>query len=671
MAVASHLERRGAVYYWRRRLPDFLAERLKQRCVVVSLRTRELKPARYLAAQLDAAVEKMLVSSSVHWVTKEQLKDFFRRAFATHEEIIRRAAGISGGPSGLDSDRTLSVIQGWTFKIIAEQGTPAEVREEDRLAMASAGVSPADLATVVDAVRWHCSAERLSHMWQAIAKILAEVGAEPTSDNIMRAERLYARAQSEAAFKILPAETPEFDFGALVQEAQAAPPSIAWSVTEPARKPGNGVGQRGTSIPRATAVQHLGEYFGPSIVSSPAAEAAGRTKAVPVMDLAGGLARDKEKRGEWTAKTKSQFLSICSLFDRFVREECSVDDLRHLEQSHLYAFDQFLLHTIGKSYGKSPSDLEASIADLKRKAAGLPAALRGLATGTLERHYTFLDQLLAQARLKGAKIAEDLKFADFKPKGSGRARDERPIPDQTMIEPLFQQPVYQGCRSWDAPFEQGNDIYHRAAYFGPLFAYYQGMRREEFCGLMAADIMTVTKSGDHIAHIRVLDNDVRRLKNPQSRRFLPLHPELQRLGLIEYSQRIRDLGYDLLFPELRSPSSRSPLGDRYYDEWSKAKLPGRTAHPLRHAFNDELKQQRVSDEMRADMMGHGGKTETTERYANAFRLQTQAEDMQKIPILTSMIAPQPIRIVPWVAKRQDAPWARKSRKKSSGMTEVI
>jgi len=69
VAVASHIERRGAVYDWRRRLPDFLAERLKQRCVVVSLRTRELKPARYLAAQLDPAVEKMLVSSSVNRAT--------------------------------------------------------------------------------------------------------------------------------------------------------------------------------------------------------------------------------------------------------------------------------------------------------------------------------------------------------------------------------------------------------------------------------------------------------------------------------------------------------------------------------------------------------------------------------------------------------------------------
>jgi integrase len=188
------------------------------------------------------------------------------------------------------------------------------------------------------------------------------------------------------------------------------------------------------------------------------------------------------------------------------------------------------------------------------------------------------------------------------------------------------------------------------------------MRREEFCGLLVDEIMPVAETGERIAHVKVWDNEIRRLKNAQSRRFLPLHPELLRLGIIEYADRIKATGYKLLFPELRSPSSRSPLGDRYYDEWSKAKLVGITAHPLRHAFNDELKQKRVSDEMRADMMGHGGKSETTERYANAFQLKAIAKDMKKIPVLTAAIAAQPVNIIPWVAAKQHAPWARKSRK---------
>lgn len=661
MAVASHLERRGAVYYWRRRLPESLARRLNQRCLVVSLRTRELKSARYLAAQLDAAAEKMLVSPPAQWVTKEQLKDFFRRSFAIHEEIIRRAAALRGG--GLDSveqDRSLAAINGWTFRLMAEQGSPASVTEQDRIRMAAAGLSDSDIASVTGAVNWHGSPARVAHMLRSVGQILVEVGAATTVDNVARAERLYAQAQSEAAFNILPTETEEFDIASLVKEARSAPPSIAWSTTRPsdACLSAGAVGRPVKAGERAQ--QHVGVY-----VETPTNTVATDLNIRPgptIASIAEGLIKDKGKRLEWRDKTQRQFLSICDLFQRFLREEIGLQDLPALTPVHIHHFDQFLLHTIPKSYGKSPADLTASIADLRRKSEASPASRRGLDAGTLGRHYTFLEQLLNRARKIGLKIDPDASFALYKPKASGRARDQRKIPKRSSIADLFAQPVYHGCQDWQRPFETGTEVYHRAAYFGPLFAYYQGMRREEFCGLAADDIKTVTEEGDAIAHVKVWHNDIRLLKNQQSRRFLPLHPELLRLGILDYAARMQLLGYGLLFPELRSPNSKSPLGDRYYDEWSKAQLKGTTAHPLRHAFNDELKQKRVSEEMRADMMGHGGKTETTERYANAFALKSQAEDMRHIPLLTSAISARPIRIIPWVEAHQDAPWSRPSRK---------
>ncbi|MDP3600253.1 MAG: tyrosine-type recombinase/integrase [Bosea sp. (in: a-proteobacteria)] len=661
MAVASHLERRGAVYYWRRRLPESLARRLNQRCVVVSLRTRELKSARYLAAQLDAAAEKMLVSPPAQWVTKEQLKDFFRRSFAIHEEIIRRAAALPGGGIGSgEQERSLAAINGWTFRLIAEQGSPACVTEQDRIRMAAAGLSDSDIATVTGAVNWHGSPARVAHMLRSVGQILFEVGAATTADNVARAERLYAQAQSEAAFNILPAETYEFDIASLVKEARSAPPSIAWSTTRPsdAFPPAKAVG--GPVIPREIAQQYIGEYF--ETPTETAATDVAIRPAPTIASVAESLIKDKAKRSEWRDKTQRQFLSICDLFQRFLHEETGISALPALTPVHLHHFNQFLLHTIPKSYGKSPSDLKASIAELRRKSEAAPASRRGLDPGTLGRHYTFLEQLLEQARTVGIDIDPKVSFKKYKPKASGRARDEREIPKRSSIAELFAQPVYHGCRDWQQPFETGREVYHRAAYFGPLFAYYHGMRREEFCGLAADDIKTVTEAGEPIAHVKVWHNDIRLLKNQQSRRFLPLHPELLRLGILDYAARIQSLHYGLLFPELRSPNTKSPLGDRYYDEWSKAQLKGITAHPLRHAFNDELKQKRVSEEMRADMMGHGGKTETTERYANAFDLKLQAEDMSHIPVLTSAIPARPIRIIPWVEARQDAPWSRPSRK---------
>ncbi|WP_291547327.1 DUF6538 domain-containing protein [Bosea sp. (in: a-proteobacteria)] len=648
MAVASHLERRGSVYYWRRRLPEVLAQRLNQRCIVVSLRTRERKSARYLAAQLDAAAEKMMASPPAQWITKDQLKDFFRRSFAIHEEIIRRADSMPGsGPVDIDLDRRAAQYNGWAFRIIAERGLPACVDDADRERMRDDGCSEAVIATVEGLVKWYGAPARVAHMTSSIAQILDQVGAPATADNVARVEKLYARAQSEAAFATIPSETDEFDIAALVEDVRAAPPDILRPRT-------------GAVVSRATAMEHIGEYFEEL---RPAVAVAAPKPDRSVLDTARDLAEDKKAAEEWTEKTASQFLSICDLFARFMSQELKLRGVSELESKHLLAFNRFLLHDIAKSYGKSPSDLTATITHLKDKAGSMAPGQRGLSAGTRARHYTFLDQLLGRARMEGSRIDPQLKFSDHKPKASGRAREEREIPKQATIAELFKAPVFHGCKSWERPFEPGERIHHRAAYFGPLFAYYHGMRREEFCGLTVDDLRSVTEEGEAAPHIKVWDNTIRRLKNDQSRRFLPIHPELLRLGIMQYAARIKELGYTHLFPELRSPTSRSPLGDRYYDEWSQAKLAGTSAHPLRHAFNDELKQSRVTEEMRADMMGHGGKSETSERYANAFKLSAQAQDMEKIPVLTSSIPVAAISIIPWVEAQQDAPWSRPSRKK--------
>ena len=58
-----------------------------------------------------------------------------------------------------------------------------------------------------------------------------------------------------------------------------------------------------------------------------------------------------------------------------------------------------------------------------------------------------------------------------------------------------------------------------------------------------------------IPYFSLAPNKYRRLKNLQSRRKVPIHPELLRLGLRAYVEAIAALGYDLLFPELLPASA--------------------------------------------------------------------------------------------------------------------
>jgi hypothetical protein len=63
-------------------------------------------------------------------------------------------------------------------------------------------------------------------------------------------------------------------------------------------------------------------------------------------------------------------------------------------------------------------------------------------------------------------------------------------------------------------------------------------------------------------YIHIAANEQRRIKNAQSKRSIPIHPELLRLGFLDYVRKIRALGYKLLFPGLYSTSCSSPFSLR-------------------------------------------------------------------------------------------------------------
>lgn len=149
-----------------------------------------------------------------------------------------------------------------------------------------------------------------------------------------------------------------------------------------------------------------------------------------------------------------------------------------------------------------------------------------------------------------------------------------------------------------------------------------------------------------------------------------MHPELIRLNFLDYLTAIRALGHKLVFPDLFSPTSKSLLGDRMYDEFqpilaevcAEQKIDAKLViHSSRHGFNDSLKQRRVHEEERADLLGHGGRSETSERYCNPVDIVLALELLKKIPIVTEHLRPRPIQLLPWIEAHEVAPFSRKRR----------
>lgn len=633
MALATNLHRRGAVYYWRRRMPAKFALATGANWLKLSLRTREPVRARFLAAQLDATAADLFMTTLPDAITKEQLATLFRKAFLGHEAKLDRVAAFARQEPGFDSAAEMASerAMGWSYRVASSRGVNGRLTEDDRAAMAKAGLAEAEIAGVdacLDAMR---RSGALAPSQARIREIIEEIGVLPTPGNVARAEPIYLRALGEALLRTrdrfvsdaLPYEDLIADLGTEACEVNS---------------------ERRSAEPVATVADPITVPSVPlPIVSSASTLAPTSTSTLTIEAIGAKLIAEKHQDREWDGKTCRQAEFIFTLFGRFLREEHELTNLGGLRQTHCDAFDGFL-RALFKSVGKSPKDKYRSIRELRRISEAKKLDERGLESGTRNRHLTFLGQALVRARKAGIAIDPGVSLTEFRARKKKRGRNQRTTPPSTALETFFSLPVFTGCRAWDDIHTAGPELFHRAAYFGPMLAHYEGMRREEFCALSVEDV--ITSNGEH-PYLHVCFNEFGRVKNTQSMRNLALHPELVRLGFLDYVAALRRSGHKRVFPDLFSPSTRGLLGDRLYDELRPAfTMAGFTNHQVRHHFGNVLKQQRVAEEFRADLLGHGGKTETTERYCNPIGIKLQLEELAKLPVLTAQLEPKPIRLVP-------------------------
>lgn len=146
---------------------------------------------------------------------------------------------------------------------------------------------------------------------------------------------------------------------------------------------------------------------------------------------------------------------------------------------------------------------------------------------------------------------------------------------------------------------------------------YSGMRPSEACQLRLEDVAEI--EGRLCFRVRD-DGDRQRLKNEHSRRIIPVHAELIRLGIRQWADFRRAENKVQLFEA--SPSQA-------YGEWSAAYLRRVSKHlranrerfigkpeiyGLRHTFVDRLKQQGIPEPVVAALVGHSENSITFGRY---------------------------------------------------------
>jgi integrase len=201
---------------------------------------------------------------------------------------------------------------------------------------------------------------------------------------------------------------------------------------------------------------------------------------------------------------------------------------------------------------------------------------------------------------------------------SDKAR--RAMPDE-VLRLLFSSPVWAG-RDPHADILEGSHRPRDAKFWLPLIALYSGMRLSEIAQLRLADIRT--EQG--VAFFAVLNTAETSTKTPSSERFVPIHRELIRLGLLDRVAELKRRGERRLFPEI---VARATQGDDYgatFSRWfsryryglaermdaaGKRFQPlgrkGCDFHALRHTFITRARETRAMTDAQLDRItGHTG-----------------------------------------------------------------
>lgn len=176
----------------------------------------------------------------------------------------------------------------------------------------------------------------------------------------------------------------------------------------------------------------------------------------------------------------------------------------------------------------------------------------------------------------------------------------RPIQDDELVK-LFGSEVHTAYKlPRDA--KAGRD----AAYWVPLLGLFTGARLGELCQLTPADVQTV----EGIPAITITDEGAdRTVKTPAGMRTIPLHPELIRLGFLNYAQRMKDQRAASLWPRM---SLRKDKPSDYFGRWflllrESVGLQGAggvTSHYFRHTVRTVMHRAGMSEATMDRITGH-------------------------------------------------------------------
>jgi integrase len=162
-----------------------------------------------------------------------------------------------------------------------------------------------------------------------------------------------------------------------------------------------------------------------------------------------------------------------------------------------------------------------------------------------------------------------------------------------------------------------HEFLHDYQFWIPLLALYSGARLEELCQLNMADISIESD----IPFLRIDDKfEGQHIKNFNSRRTIPIHPEILNLGFRKFINERREKGNTRLFGYLKP--QRQKLGHEPSKWFGRYKVKmgvlstKKVFHSFRHTMVDKLRMVRAQDYEIKELLGHSSGSVTHDIYGS-------------------------------------------------------
>lgn len=231
------------------------------------------------------------------------------------------------------------------------------------------------------------------------------------------------------------------------------------------------------------------------------------------------------------------------------------------ERKHCATFHDMLL-ALPRLYAKSAVWRGLPLAEIVVRTKGEDH--ERLSVTTAKRHFAALGRLFAHLKRRGEYAGENPAYG-FEFPDNRRDRDKRNMWQGEILTKLFSSPVWAGCFSEDRRSRPGEVIIKDEKYWLPLLGIYHGNRLEEFAQMVRGDV----RQEEGIWFLDINDEGNKRVKNEQSKRRVPLHPELRRFGFLKYVETTAPNPSDRIFPQLQPGGPDQKLGYYFTKWWSQ------------------------------------------------------------------------------------------------------